>query len=179
MTTSRSGPGLVARLVGRACQATVLVWGGLAALVLAFGLDAVAEVDVLWVLGLVLVLAGLAFLAVRVGGRSVKDGGWATVSAGSILLLVAALVVAVVFTLSQPVARKARLAADQGTVGALRAAAAIYYGKNRTWPTQATLQTLVQPSPPVFQCTGATWSADTTNGKITYSPNDLSALGGC
>ncbi len=166
-----SRPGLLARVVGRACQATAFLWGGLAVFLLA--ITAGEGESLLWVLGLVLVPAGLAFLAVRVGGRAATDGGWAAVGAGIFLLLAAALVVAVVFTLDQPVARKAMLAADQGTMAALRSASAIYYGTHGTFPTKETLETLVRPSPPVLACPGASWSFDTTNGKITYTPNDL------
>ncbi len=83
------------------------------------------------------------------------------------------------------VGKKAQLAADQGTIAALRSASAIYYGKNGVFPTQPTLQTLVEasrtgmegrnPFGAALRCPGASWSADTTNGKITYTPNTLDA----
>ena len=91
-----------------------------------------------------------------------------------VVVAIIAIIAAIAITLYQDVQKKARLAADNGTIAALRSASAIYYGKNDgTFPTQATLQTLVQG----FQlvCTGATWAADATNGKITYTPNDISA----
>ncbi len=64
----------------------------------------------------------------------------------------------------------------RGPSPALCSASAIYYSKNgETFPTQATLQTLVRGFNGTFQCSGATWAADTTNGQITYTPNNISA----
>jgi len=40
---------------------------------------------------------------------------------------------------------------------------------------QATLQTLLQGFTGTVQCPGAPWAADTTHGKIGYTPNDVSA----
>jgi hypothetical protein len=61
-------------------------------------------------------------------------------------------------------------------MAALRSAAAIYFGKNDgSFPTQNGLNLLVQPSPPVVQCPGATWALDPANGKVTYTPNVTSA----
>jgi hypothetical protein len=75
--------------------------------------------------------------------------------------------------LYQPIGQKSPLAADQGTIAALRSAAAIYYGRNDgTFPTKKTLQTLIQGFNGTFQCRGATWSIDGDNGRITYAPND-------
>ena len=93
-----------------------------------------------------------------------------------VVVAIIAIIAAIAITLYQDVQKKARLAADQGTIAALRSASAIYYGKNDgTFATLATLSTLVQPAPPVFQCTGSSWAVDATNGKITYTPNDVSA----
>ena len=90
-----------------------------------------------------------------------------------VVVAIIAIIAAIAITLYQDVQKKARLAADNGTIAALRSASAIYYGKNDgTFPTQATLQTLVQGFQ--LQCPGATWAADATNGKITYTPNDTS-----
>ncbi len=93
-----------------------------------------------------------------------------------VVVAIIAIIAAIAITLYQDVQKKARLAADQGTLAAIRSATAIYFGKNDgVFPTQAMLSTLVQPSPPVMQCPGGTWAVDTTNGKITYTPNDISA----
>ncbi len=162
-------------MLGQACRGLGLLLGALAGLglvwwlILMIGLAVAPEAQrPLWLLGLVLVLAGLAYLALRFGGLS-------AVSAGMILLATVILF-AIGITLYQDVGLKARLAADQGTVAALRAAAAIYYARNQgTWPTKETLNTLVPPSPTVLQCPGARWDVDTTTGTITYTPNDLSA----
>ena len=90
-----------------------------------------------------------------------------------VVVAIIAIIAAIAITLYQDVQKKARLAADNGTIAALRSASAIYYGKNDgTFPTQATLQTLVQGF--ALQCTGATWAVDATTGKITYTPNDTS-----
>jgi len=91
-----------------------------------------------------------------------------------VVVAIIAIIAAIAITLYQDIQKKARLAGDLGTIAALRSASAIYFGKNDgVFPTQATLQTLVQGFQ--LQCTGATWAADTTNGKISYTPNDTSA----
>jgi len=90
-----------------------------------------------------------------------------------VVVAIIAIIAAIAITLYQDVQKKARLAADNGTIAAIRSASAIYFGKNDgVFPTQATLQTLVQGF--TLQCTGATWATDMTNGKITYTPNDTS-----
>jgi type IV pilus assembly protein PilA len=93
-----------------------------------------------------------------------------------VVVAILAIIAAIAVTLYQDMQKKARLAGDQGTMAALRSASAIYFGKNDGgFPTQPTLEKLVQPSPPVIQCPGGNWAIDTTNGKITYTPNDTSA----
>ena len=106
--------------------------------------------------------------------RRLKNSRGVTLVELMVVVAIIAIIAAIAITLYQDIQKKARLAADNGTIAALRSASAIYYGKNDgTFPTQATLQTLVQG----FQlvCPGATWAADATNGKITYTPNDVSA----
>jgi type IV pilus assembly protein PilA len=108
--------------------------------------------------------------------RRFRDQRGVTLVELMVVVAIIAIIAAIAITLYQDVQKKARLAADQGTIAALRSASAIYYGKNDgTFPTEATLQTLVQGFNGSFQCTSATWAASTTNGKITYSPNDVSA----
>ena len=108
--------------------------------------------------------------------RRIKNQRGVTLVELMVVVAIIAIIAAIAITLYQDVQKKARLAADQGTIAALRSASAIYYGKNDgTFPTQGTLQNLVQGFNGSFQCTSATWNASTTNGKITYSPNDVSA----
>ena len=93
-----------------------------------------------------------------------------------VVVAIIAIIAAIAITLYQDIQKKSKLAADQGTIAAVRPAGAIYYGKNNgVFPTKAQLDTLVVPAPPVFQCTGGTYTADTNNGKITYSPNDIAS----
>lgn len=161
--------------LGQACRGLGLLLGVLAGLGLVWWLPRADYWAVPRVSGVVIMLAAISLVLLRVGSRLLGRPR-PRLGAGFAAFVTVAVVVAAI-RLYQDVGLAARLSADQGTVAALRAAAAIYYGKNGTLPTRATLQTLVQPSPPVFQCTGATWSLDTTNGKITYIPNDLGA--GC
>ena len=108
--------------------------------------------------------------------RRLKDQRGVTLVELMVVVAIIAIIAAIAITLYQDVQKKARLAADQGTLAALRSATAIYFGRNDgVFPTQPTLATLVQPSPPIFQCPGATWASDATNGKVTYTPNDTSA----
>jgi type IV pilus assembly protein PilA len=108
--------------------------------------------------------------------RRLKNQRGVTLVELMVVVAIIAIIAAIAITLYQDVQKKARLAADLGTIAALRSAGAIYYGKNDgVFASQAMLGTLVQPSPPVIQCQGATWAADNTNGVITYTPNDISA----
>jgi type IV pilus assembly protein PilA len=106
--------------------------------------------------------------------RRLKNSRGVTLVELMVVVAIIAIIAAIAITLYQDIQKKARLAADNGTIAALRSASTIYYGTNDgTFPTQATLQTLVQGFQ--LQCTGATWAVDATNGKITYTPNDVSA----
>jgi type IV pilus assembly protein PilA len=107
--------------------------------------------------------------------RRMKDQRGVTLVELMVVVAIIAIIAAIAITLYQDVQKKARLAADQGTIAALRSAGAIYYGKNDgAFPTVGTLSTLVQPSPPVMQCPGNTWNIDAANGKITLTGNDIS-----
>jgi type IV pilus assembly protein PilA len=87
-----------------------------------------------------------------------------------VVVVILAIIAAIAITLYQDIQKKAKAAADQGTIAALRSAVAIYYGKNNgTFPTKSTLNSLVVPSPPVFQCTGAGYTLNTTNGRINHT----------
>lgn len=93
-----------------------------------------------------------------------------------VVVAIIAIIAAIAITLYQDIQKKSRLAADQGTIGTVRSAAAIYFGKhNGNFPTKAVLDALVIPTPPVFQCTGGTYTIDTSNGKVLYTPNDVAS----
>ena len=82
-------------------------------------------------------------------------------------------IAAIAITLYQDVQKKAKLAADAGTIAALRSAVAIYYGKhNGNFPSSGDLNSLVVPSP-TFQCSGNTYSLFASNGKISFSTNEI------
>ena len=107
--------------------------------------------------------------------RRFKDQRGVTLVELMVVVAIIAIIAAIAITLYQDVQKKARLAADNGTMAALRSASAIYYGKNDgTFPTQPTLTTLVQGGV-TLQCPSATWAADPVTGIITYTPNDVSA----
>jgi type IV pilus assembly protein PilA len=84
-----------------------------------------------------------------------------------VVVAIIAIIAAVAITVFQDIQKKARLAADQGTVASLRSGVAIYYGKhNGLFPPAASVDTLVTPAP-AWQC-NVTYTYDTANGKITH-----------
>ena len=88
-----------------------------------------------------------------------------------VVVAIIAIIAAIAITLYQDVQKKAKLAADQGTVAAQRSAVAIYYGKNNgIFPADgASVNTLVVPAPS-WQCTANVPSVYTpANGKIVFS----------
>jgi len=91
-----------------------------------------------------------------------------------VVVAIIAIIAAIALTLYQNVQQKAKLSADQGVGAALRSAVAIYYGrKNGNFPpTKTVLNTLVSPSPPVFQCTGQSYTYVNNTGLITLGVNN-------
>ncbi len=90
-----------------------------------------------------------------------------------VVVAIIAIIAAIAITLYQNVQQKARLAADQGTLAAMRSAIAIYYGQhNGNFP--ASPGAYVNPTPPVFQCVNLTYTYTQPSGdlKIT-SANDI------
>jgi type IV pilus assembly protein PilA len=87
-----------------------------------------------------------------------------------VVVAIIAIIAAVAITVFQDIQKKAKLAADQGNVAAMRSAVAIYYGKkNGVFPPDlAAVQALVTPAP-TWQCNGTTPSYDTGNGKLTFT----------
>jgi len=86
----------------------------------------------------------------------------------AIISIIAAIAMVVIY---QDVTAKSRIAADFGTVASLRSAVAIYYSRKdgNFPPDQPVLETLVLPSPPIFQCPGQSYTYDPTNGVITLA----------
>jgi type IV pilus assembly protein PilA len=108
--------------------------------------------------------------------RRLRDQRGVTLVELMVVVAILAIIAAIAVTLYQDLQKKARLSADQGTMAALRSASAIYFGKNDgSFPSQNGLNMLVQPSPPIIQCPGASWGLDSVNGKVTYTPNDTAA----
>ena len=119
-------------------------------------------------------LTAVGTRATRMLGRARNQRGVTLVEL-MVVVAIIAIIAAIAITLYQDIQKKARLAADQGTMAALRSAAAIYFGRNDgVFPTQATLQgTLVQGYQ--LQCPSAAWSFDSSSGNVLYTPNDISA----
>ena len=89
-----------------------------------------------------------------------------------VVVAIIAIIAAVAITVFQDIQKKAKLAADQGNIAAMRSGVAIYYGKhNGTFPANfGNVESLVTPAP-TWQCTGATKDYDAGNGKITFTAN--------
>ena len=86
-----------------------------------------------------------------------------------VVVAIIAIIAAVAITVFQDIQKKAKLAADQGNVAAMRSAVAIYYGKNNgIFPAAvAAVESLVTPAP-TWQCgTQPTYTA--TNGKVDFT----------
>ncbi len=86
-------------------------------------------------------LLSIAVLVTALWRLSGRKPSWSIPVAAALVFVV---VLAWAITFYQDIGKQARLPADRGTIAALRSASAIYYGKNGVFPTQATLQTLIQ-----------------------------------
>lgn len=86
-----------------------------------------------------------------------------------VVVAIIAIIAAVAITVFQDIQKKAKLAADQGNVAAMRSAIAIYYGKkNGIFPPDETfIEGLVTPSP-TWQC-GITPVYTQANGKLDFT----------
>lgn len=93
-----------------------------------------------------------------------------------IVVAIIAVIAGIALVSWQNAQKKARLAADLGTVAAMRSAVSMYYGKrNGNFPPNTTiLQSLILPSPPVFQCPGQGYTYESSNGMIRLAVNDVS-----
>jgi prepilin-type N-terminal cleavage/methylation domain-containing protein len=92
-----------------------------------------------------------------------------------IVVAIIAVIAGIALTSWQNAQKKARLAADLGTVASMRSAVSMYYGKrNGHFPPNSTvLQALILPDPPVFQCPGQGYTYDSSNGMIRLAVNDV------
>ena len=86
-----------------------------------------------------------------------------------VVVAIIAIIAAVAITVFQDIQKKAKLAADQGNVAAMRSAVAIYYGKNNgIFPgTEGAVESLVTPLPQ-WQC-GTPPTYTTGNGKLDFT----------
>ena len=85
-----------------------------------------------------------------------------------VVVAIIAIIAAVAITVVQDIRKKAKLAADQGNVAAMRSAVAIYYGKNGIFPADVgAVESLVTPAP-TWQCgTQPTYTA--ADGKVDFT----------
>ena len=91
-----------------------------------------------------------------------------------VVVAIIAVLLAIALVLFQEAQKRARLAADQGTLNAMRSAITIYYGThNGNFPTSPGAYTA--PTPPVFQCTLLTYSYDGSTGLITITSSNSEA----
>jgi Tfp pilus assembly protein PilE len=92
-----------------------------------------------------------------------------------VVVTIIAIIAAIAITLYQDIQKKTKLAADQGTMAAIRSAIAIYYGSNEgIFPSsQATVTSLLQA--PAWQCAGNSgWGYTPATGIATLAVNDTS-----
>jgi prepilin-type N-terminal cleavage/methylation domain-containing protein len=87
-----------------------------------------------------------------------------------VVVAIIAIIAAVAITVFQDIQKKAKLAADQGNVAAMRSAVAIYYGKNNgIFPaTVASVSSLVTPAP-TWQCSVGAPTYTAGNGKLDFT----------
>jgi prepilin-type N-terminal cleavage/methylation domain-containing protein len=88
-----------------------------------------------------------------------------------VVVAIIAILLAIALVLFQDSQRRARLAADQATLNAMRSAITIYYGKhNGNFPLSP--GAYVMPAPPVFQCTLLAYSYDASAGLLTITSSN-------
>ncbi len=88
-----------------------------------------------------------------------------------VVVVIIAIIAGIALTLYQDVQKKARLAADNGSVSAMRSSVAIYYGNHNGNfpPTLSAVNAMTVPQPS-WQCTAnIPPTYDTTNGKLTFT----------
>ena len=91
-----------------------------------------------------------------------------------VVVAIIAIIAAIAVTIFQDLQKKAKLGADQGSVGAMRSAVALYYGKNNgLFPASTTNVAALTTPAPAWNCASPTY--DSGNGKITYT----ATIGNC
>lgn len=100
--------------------------------------------------------------------RQLKSERGVTLVELMVVVAIIAIIAAIAVTIFQDLSKKAKLGADQGSVGAMRSAVALYYGKtNGLFPaSEGNVEALTTPTPS-WNCGTPTY--DATNGKITYT----------
>jgi prepilin-type N-terminal cleavage/methylation domain-containing protein len=85
-----------------------------------------------------------------------------------VVVAIIAIIAAIAVTIFQDLQKKAKLGADQGSVGAMRSAVALYYGKtNGMFPaSEGNVEGMTSPVP-TWNCGTPTY--DSNNGKISYT----------
>jgi type IV pilus assembly protein PilA len=108
------------------------------------------------------------------GGRMPGDQGVTLVEL-MVVVTIIAIIAAIAVAVFQEMTKKAKLSADQDTVGNLRSAVALYYGRtNGGFPADiSSLSTLITPAP-IWQC-NVTPTYDSANGKVTFT----ATIGNC
>jgi prepilin-type N-terminal cleavage/methylation domain-containing protein len=108
----------------------------------------------------------------RSGGPA-RERGLTLIELMVVVAIIGVLLV-IALVLFQDAQRRARLAADQATMNAMRSAITIYYGKhNGHFP--ASPGVYVVPSPPIFQCALLQYSYDTSTGLLTVTSSNTAS----
>jgi prepilin-type N-terminal cleavage/methylation domain-containing protein len=107
--------------------------------------------------------------------RRLKNQRGVTLVELMVVVAIIAIIAAIAITLYQDVQKKAKLAADQGTMAAIRSAIAIYYGKNDgVFPGSAGAIDLLLQAPPAWQCVGQANNYVAATGLASLAVNDIS-----
>jgi len=106
--------------------------------------------------------------------RRFRDQRGVTLVELMVVVAIIAIIAAIAITLYQNVQQKARLAADQGTLAAMRSAIAIYYGQHNGQFPGAPGQ-YIQPAGGAWQCTGLTYTYSATVGDLAISSTNTVA----
>lgn len=106
--------------------------------------------------------------------RQLKSERGVTLVELMVVVAIIAIIAAIAVTIFQDLQKKAKLGADQGSVGAMRSAVALYYGKtNGLFPaSEGNVENLTTPTPS-WNCGTPTY--DNANGKVSYT----ATIGSC
>ncbi len=91
-----------------------------------------------------------------------------------VVVAIIAIIAAIALTLYQNIQRKAKLAADQGTLAAIRSGIAIYYGQhNGNFPDPPVDGPPLLQAAAAWQCAGNGVNYDPVAGTVTLIINDV------